>query len=114
LFFDEGMGQVFTVMFDFRDDRHVASVTVCNVQLDKPVYYVRLFNPELHKIIPGGRFRYSSGDDSMPDSFQHPWAKELFLSIKEAISVYLEKGPIAESEILNKEHHDQNTDTISW
>jgi hypothetical protein len=103
------MGRVFTIMFDFRDERHVAVVTVCNQQPEDPVYYVRLFNPDLQKIVPGARIRFSPTDHSVPNSLQDPKAKELFLGIKDAIFGYLKENPTVEEATLNKVHHDELT-----
>lgn len=106
------MGQVFTITFKFREEQHVATVTVCKAQSDKPVYYVRLFNPEFHKIIPGCRIRFTSTDNSLTESMQRPLVKELFQSIKDAVSVYLNQKS-ARAKLLMHELHVPNADSLA-
>jgi hypothetical protein len=106
------MGQVFTIKFKFKEEQHVATVTVCHAQSEQLVYYVRLFNPDFHKIIPGCRIRFTSTENSLTESMQRPLVKELFQSIKDAVSAYLNQKS-ARAELLKHELPIQNADPLA-
>jgi hypothetical protein len=106
------MGRVFTMTFDFKDERHVAMVTVYNEHTDNESFTVRLFNETLHQIIPGGKIYFTSTNNSLPNVEQHPWAAELNGCIQQALSVHLMKKETVEESTLKKDVHDSDTNTF--
>jgi hypothetical protein len=83
------MGRIFTTLFEFRNEKHVAMVSVSEEQAGHTEFSVRLLNQELYQLIPEGTIHFSSLQDSLPDSVQNRLAAELFLSIKAAVWQYL-------------------------
>ena len=86
------MGRVFTTMFEFKGEQHVAVVTVCEEQPGQTDYKVRLMNKEFYHFIPEGIINFTSNDSSLPHSIQTQVAAELFLSVKTAIRDYLSQS----------------------
>ena len=83
------MGRIFTTLFEFKNEKHVAMVSVSEEEAGRPELNVRLLNQELYQLIPEGTIHFTSLHDSLPASVQSQLAAELFLSIKTAVWNYL-------------------------
>jgi hypothetical protein len=106
------MGRVFTTMFDFKGEQHVAMVTVCEESNGQQDFQVQLFNQELFNLIPEGKLTYTSNDNLLPASLKTEAAVELFLSVKSVIHQHLCASPTVEREkTLTGVSNDSNTDT---
>lgn len=60
------MARVFTISFPFMHERHTAMVTIREEQNGESTCCVKLFNPELHTIIPEGKFSFTPSDTALP------------------------------------------------
>jgi len=107
------MGRVFTTMFEFNNEQHIAMVTVGENQRKLQQYQVQLFNQEFHHLIPGGKFVFTAADHAVPASIQGQAASALFYSVRFAIEEHLRLRPTATAneEIINAVKHDSDRDS---
>ncbi len=83
------MARVFTICFEFCEEKHIAMVTMQVDYLNETVYQIRLFNQNLYSIIPEGKISFTSTDNALPAQVQNHLAEALFLSVKSALNTYL-------------------------
>jgi hypothetical protein len=83
------MARVFTISFDYRNERHTAMVTLSEAQSGLSTCHIKLFNPALYHLLPEGKISFTSSDTTLPPQVQDIDAEELYFNLRQALTNYL-------------------------
>jgi hypothetical protein len=83
------MGRVFTISFDFLNERHMALVSLCGASTQEATCHIQLLNKELYYLLPEGKISFAFNDNGLPPQIENRFAEELYISLRQALSNYL-------------------------